>query len=443
MAELNPSSTHPPLPPTTEDDRLDWLRLLRSRRVGPATFWRLIAEHGTAAAALAALPGIAAAAGVSGYEVCPVAVVRAEIAAARACGARSVIPGDRAWPLPLNDLPDCPPFLWARGDLSLLARPMVALVGARAASSAGERMAKHLATDLSAAGYVIVSGLARGIDGCAHKGALAGGTVAVLAGGVDIVYPPENKELLDQIATAGLVLSEQPIGLDPLARHFPLRNRIISGLSRGVVVVEAAAKSGSLITARDALDQGRDVMAVPGHPLDGRSAGCNLLIRDGAPLIRDAGDVLAVIGAAADVRDYRDRPIALRTAPAVRQSQAGPDVAPVMNRATVQSHRIATDEVTGSTDRAGHAPSQAAQRPLETANQPQPTVPSQRGARPLARVAALHRMILDRLSLVPVAEDQLIRDLAAPTHDIAPALLDLEMDGKVLRQPGGLFVRVH
>ncbi|MCF7697838.1 DNA-protecting protein DprA [Loktanella sp. M215] len=257
----------------------------------------MIAEHGSADGALAALPAIAAAAGVADYEICPAGVVIAEMKAGHAAGARLLMQGDPDWPPAIDDLSDAPPLLWALGRVDLLHRPMIAMVGARNASSLGTRMAKALASDLTAAGYVVVSGLARGIDAAAHHAALAGGTVAVQAGGVDVIYPVENTDLAHLIAAQGLRLSEMPMGLQPQARHFPARNRIIAGLSRAVIVVEAAAKSGSLITARDALDQHRDVLAVPGHPFDARAAGCNMLIRDGAQLVRSAADVIEALGA--------------------------------------------------------------------------------------------------------------------------------------------------
>ena len=468
MAELTHSSTHPPLPPTTEDDRLDWLRLLRSRRVGIATFWRLLADHGSARAALAALPGIARAAGDIDYSPCPEGVVLAEIAAARAAGARSLCAGDRAYPAPLYDMPDAPPFLWTRGDLSLLARPMVALVGARNASSLGLRMAKGLARDLSDQGHVIVSGLARGIDTAAHVAALSGGTVAVLAGGVDMIYPAENAALGDDIARMGLLVSEQPMGLVPQARHFPARNRIISGLARAVVVVEAAAKSGSLITARTALDQGREVMAVPGHPMDARASGCNMLIRDGAVLVRDAADVIELIGAA----EARSRPAVTSPFPAARtdgtvqggsippnggvRHPAGVRAAAEGTHATangpdMRSNRIAPETSSGAAAtarvRAGvpqlQPPVPVVRPPVATLPQPgRAPVPDAARPRPLRDMVALHAAILDRLGPSPLAEDQLIRDLAAPAHAVAPALLDLEIDGRILRQPGGLLALV-
>lgn len=299
MRDNSYSSTHPPLPPTTEDDRVGWLRLLRSRRVGVSTFWRLLDEHGTAQAALDALPEVARAAGVDNYEICPEGVIQAELKAAQRKGARLIACGDPLYPPDLAEIDDAPPLLWAIGNVEALTRPMVALVGARNASSLGLRMARSLSEGLGEAGFVVASGLARGVDTAAHKSALASGTVAVMGGGVDILYPSENTRLAEEIVEqGGTRISEQPMGLQPMARHFPARNRIVSGLSLATVVVEAAAKSGSLITARCALDQGREVLAVPGHPFDGRAGGCNLLIRDGARLVRNADDVVEAIGTA-------------------------------------------------------------------------------------------------------------------------------------------------
>ena len=377
--DANPSSTHPPLPPTPEDERFARLRLLRSRRVGISTYKRLLAEHGTAQNALAALPEVARAAGVSGYRICPQGVVHAELKSGKRAGATLLEIGTPNYPTTLAELPDAPPFLWCLGDTALFHRPIVSLVGARNASSLGTRMAKALAKDLGAAGYIVVSGLARGVDTAAHLASLATGTIAVQAGGVDVVYPAENTELALNIAKRGLRLSEQPIGLQPMARHFPSRNRLIAGLSRATIVVEAAAKSGSLITARDALDQGRDVLAVPGHPLDARAAGCNMLIRDGAALVRSAQDVMEVLGSITPIAD---------------------------------------------------AP------PLIKPAAPPPPKHS------LREVASLHGKILARLGPSPVAEDQLIRDLQTPSAYVTPALIDLELDGQIARQPGGLLSRI-
>lgn len=285
-------STHPLAPPTQEESLVQWLRLIRSRRVGATTFYRLMAEHGSAEAAIDALPEIALDAGVKGYAPCSYDDARQELERGRNAGARLVARGSPDYPATLDDLDDAPPLLWIKGRDDLLQSPTIALVGARNASSLGIRMARKLAADLGDAGQVTVSGLARGIDTAVHTATLESGTIAVMAGGIDVIYPRENGELAEKISQVGVLVTEMPPGLQPQARHFPRRNRIISGLARAVVVVEAAARSGSLITARDALDQGRDVLAVPGHPYDARAAGCNMLIRDGAGLVRGAKDVL-------------------------------------------------------------------------------------------------------------------------------------------------------
>jgi len=359
---------------------------LRSRRVGISTYKRLLIEHGTAQNALAALPEVARAAGVAGYQICPEGVVRAELRAAHAAGAKLLHIDHPDYPPSLAELDDAPPFLWLMGDAALLMRPMVALVGARNASSLGTRMARTLAQELGEAGYVVVSGLARGIDAAAHLAALPHGTVAVQAGGVDIMYPAENAKLAEDIAKSGLRLSEQPMGLQPTARFFPKRNRIISGLARATVVVEAASRSGSLITARDALDQGRDVLAVPGHPFDARAAGANMLIRDGATLVRNAADIIeALTPLKSPVEMHDPAPRSRPTAPARALSQK----------------------------------------------------------RSLLEMASLHLSILQRLGPSPVAEDQLIRDLQITPAAFSPALVELEMDGKVTRSAGGLLSRAN
>lgn len=387
------------------DDPIDRLRLIRSRRVGAVTYHRLVAEHGSVAAALAALPDVARAAGVEDYAPCPVEVARHEMAQARLAGARMVVPGDGIYPALLASVPDAPPVLWLRGDAGLMSRPMVAMVGARNASSLGLRMARRLAQGLGAAGQVVVSGLARGIDAEAHEAALPTGTVAVMAGGVDVIYPEENAALAARLAEGGCLVSEQPMGLVPQARHFPLRNRIIAGLAQAVVVVEAAARSGSLITARDALDMGREVMAVPGHPFDARAAGCNLLLRDGAVLVRQVSDVMEGLAAMA---------AALPLPEEAEGGAAGPGPCAAACGA-------------GADDPAGVRQTGPAL--------PGPVPPR----RPLADVVALHRQILARLGPSPVAEDQLIRDLSLPAEAVARGLVALEMEGQVRRQPGGML----
>lgn len=410
---LPPPVTHP----TQEEDSILHLRLIRSRRVGPATYWRLLEEHGSVAAALEALPRIAQQAGVADYRPCPEQVARAELAAGRSAGARLLVHGTPDYPRLLAALTDAPPVLWALGDLSLLERRMVALVGARNASSLGLRMARRLSSGLTGAGFITVSGLARGIDAAVHEaalspaaggaGAVPSGTVAVQAGGIDVIYPAEHAALAAQIAAAGLRLSEQPPGTTPQARHFPQRNRIISGLCEAVVVVEAAPGSGSLITARAALDQGREVLAVPGHPVDARAAGCNALIRDGATLVRSTEDVIAAL--------------AVLAPPTARRVEAAPGNSPAVAQVA--------------------APVAAPPPPLpETRRAPPPPL----APRPdLRAIAALHRRILDRLSAAPLAEDQLIRDLDSTPSRLAPELLALELEGRIERAPGGLLSRLN
>ena len=277
--------------PPDAAERFARLRLARAERVGPVTFRQLLDRFGSAGSALDALPALTRRAGGAGFTLPPVDRIEAETAAAEAVGARLMVIGDADYPPQLAAVDPPPPALWTRGDPALLSRPCVAVVGARIASAGGQRIARGLAAQLGAAGHVVVSGLARGIDGAAHAGALPTGTVAVLGGGVDDVYPPDNAELYDQIVADGCVVSESPMGARAQARDFPRRNRIISGLSRGVVVVEAELRSGSLITARLAAEQGRDVFAVPGSPLDPRSRGPNELLRQGAILCEGIEDI--------------------------------------------------------------------------------------------------------------------------------------------------------
>ena len=286
----------------SDAERLDWLRLSRSGNVGPRTFRRLIHRFCTAAAALAALPELARRGGGRAPRIATPEEAAAEADAAAACGARLLAACEPDYPRLLRAIADPPPVLFVRGDAAMLARPAVGVVGTRNASLNGRRLAERFAADLGACGWVIASGLARGIDTAAHRAALETGTVAVLAGGVDVVYPPENAELYDAICAKGAVISEIAPGTQPQARHFPRRNRLISGLARGVLVVEAALRSGALITARMALEQGREVFAVPGSPLDPRARGPNDLIRQGATLAEDADDVVNALEGAAPLR---------------------------------------------------------------------------------------------------------------------------------------------
>ena len=267
------------------------LRLIRTSSVGPITYRHLVARFGTPQAAIDAIPDLARRGGGRLPRVPSPAEIEREIESVAALGARHLLLGRDSYPALLAEIEDAPPALIAAGDLSLLSRPAVAMVGARNASAAAVRFARQLGHDLAGLGYIVISGLARGIDTAAHRGALQGGTIGVVAGGIDVFYPPENEALQREMAEHGVVLSEQIPGTEPHARHFPSRNRIIAGLAQGTVVVEAAPRSGSLITARLAAEYGRDVMAVPGSPLDPRAQGCNLLIRDGATLVQSAADV--------------------------------------------------------------------------------------------------------------------------------------------------------
>ncbi len=279
----------------TETERRDWLRLARTENVGPVTFDHLIQRFGTASRALDALPDLAARGGGSRLKIAGEAEVDRELADGAALGATLIATCEPGFPQALAALDPPPPLIWARGRVDLLDRPSVAVVGARVASAAGQRFARGIAAELGQAGHVIVSGLARGIDAAAHVGSLATGTVAVLGGGVDDIYPPEHRDLYARIVEAGCVVSESEPGRTAVARDFPRRNRIISGLSRAVVVVEAELRSGSLITARLAAEQGREVLAVPGSPLDPRARGTNDLIRQGAALCEGAEDVLRAL----------------------------------------------------------------------------------------------------------------------------------------------------
>lgn len=277
------------------DSREARLRLIRSANVGPVTYSQLIARFGGAEAALDALPMLAARGGGRAPAIADAGAVRREIAAVERLGARYLFLGDPDYPPLLAELDSAPPALIVRGRADLAGRTMIALVGARNASAAACRFARQLALGLGEADVTVVSGLARGIDTAAHIGSIASGTVAVIASGIDLAFPPENAGLQERIANEGLLIAEQPPGTEPLARFFPSRNRIIAGMALGTVVVEAAPKSGSLITARIAADAGREVMAVPGSPLDPRAQGCNLLIREGATLVQGVDDVLEAV----------------------------------------------------------------------------------------------------------------------------------------------------
>jgi DNA processing protein len=358
---------------------VDWLRLARSETVGPVTFYALLRRFGAARAALEALPRLSRPVKPLGKRE-----AEAELRALERLGGRIVCWGEPDYPGALVAVEDAPPVLAVVGQLEMLRRPMVAVVGARNASANGRRLARDLAAGLGEAGVVVVSGLARGIDAAAHLGSLDTGSVAVVAGGADIVYPEENRGLYEALARSGAVVAEQPLGAEPQARHFPRRNRIISGVAHGVVVVEAAAKSGSLITARYALEQGREVFAVPGSPLDPRSRGANDLLRNGATLTETAADVLIPLG------------------PVLRGGAVPPARAPVQQR-------------------------------LPLAAAPVAQVP----ALPASGDAALD-FLLEKLSPTPVAVDELVRQCQMSAASIATLLLELELAGRIERHPGNL-----
>lgn len=292
--------------PITDTERLSRLRLIRSDNVGPRTFRSLLHHFGDARTALERLPDLARRGGAAGPgRICSEEDARAELVAGKKIGVSLLAPGEAGYPPRLATLDDAPPLLGVRGAAEVLMRPMIAIVGSRNASGAGLKFAGQLARDLGDAGFVVISGLARGIDQAAHRATIQSRTVAVLAGGHDRIYPPEHTDLLAALLEAGGAISEMPLGHVPRARDFPRRNRLISGAALGVVVVEAAHRSGSLITARIAAEQGREVFAVPGSPLDPRAAGTNDLIKQGATLVTEAADVINA------VEPIMERPIML------------------------------------------------------------------------------------------------------------------------------------
>lgn len=273
------------------------IRLLRSPNIGPVSYRQLLARFGTAEAAIEGLPDLGSR-GKTPYRPAPIAKIEQEVEGARKAGARYLFHDQPDYPALLAELESAPPILTYKGNLALASAPCVAMVGARNASGAAVKLARDFASELASAGFTVVSGLARGIDGACHEGALShegARTIGVIASGIDIAYPPQHKKLQEKVASEGLLIAEQPPGTEPRGRHFPSRNRIIAGLASGTLVVEAAPKSGSLITARLAGEAGREVMAIPGSPTDTRSLGCNQLIRDGAVLVQTSEDVAELL----------------------------------------------------------------------------------------------------------------------------------------------------
>jgi DNA processing protein len=305
--------------------RLSWLRLIRSENVGPATFRALVNEFGGAEAAIAALPALSRRGGRHDIRLCSEAEAKAELAAAERLGAELVAIGEPGYPPALAQVDAPPPMLYVKGRLELADIPIVAIVGARNGSAVGQKFTRQIATELGQEGFVIASGLARGIDTAAHLATLDHGTIAVLAGGIDIVYPPENEGLQREIGARGLLISERAPGFAPRGKDFPRRNRLISGIALGVVVVEAAERSGSLITARLAGEQGREVFAVPGSPLDPRAAGTNNLLKQGACLVTSARDIIETLAPILG-RPPAPPPIELAGADEDRRPEPLPDI---------------------------------------------------------------------------------------------------------------------
>jgi DNA processing protein len=360
--------------PVSDSERRAWLRLARAPNVGPVTFAHLLARFGSASAALEEVPRLVRRGGGDAASLPSEADARREIDALTELGGQLIASVEPKFPRGLAALEAPPPLIAVLGHEALLGREMIAVVGARNASALGRKLASRLAADLGAAGLVVVSGMARGIDTAAHEGALKSGTCAVVAGGIDVVYPPENAPLYEHIKAEGVIVSEMPLGQPPQARHFPRRNRIISALARGVIVVEAAEGSGSLITANFALEQNREVFAVPGSPLDPRAKGANRLLRQGAVLTETADDVLGVLkpilggGFQEPARDLGDLPMA-----------GGP------TEAEADRVRSAIEEALGPT---------------------------------------------------PTAIDELIRLCGAPAAAVLTVILELELAGRLARHPG-------
>ena len=356
----------------SDAEKIDWLRLTRAENVGPITFRQLLRRYGSARAALEALPALAERGGKKSFKIPAQSQVEDEVARAKKIGAEFLFWQEPDYPEALAAIEDAPPVITVRGHAALLRKRCIGIVGARNASINGRKMAEALARDLGKSEITVVSGLARGIDTAAHEASLGTGTVAVLAGGADIVYPQENAKLYEHVAESGCILSDMPLGLEPFAKLFPRRNRLISGLSLGVVVVEAALQSGSLITAKMALDQGREVFAVPGSPLDPHCTGTNDLIRQGAILTEKAEDILTHIHG---LLRLLAEPVA---------NDFGPGVGPI-------------DE---------------------------------------ALLTSGREKILESLSPSPVSIDELVRQCRLTPSVVLAVLLELELAGRVERQAG-------
>jgi DNA processing protein len=386
----------------TDRQRLDWLRLTRTSSIGPRTFRSLLNRYGGAAAALEALPALLKAQGRTS-KVVSVAEAEDEVARASKMGVRFIAMGESDFPPLLRVIESAPPIIGVRGRVSVLSKPAVAIVGSRNASAAGLKMAGLLAADLGKLAFVVVSGLARGIDASAHRTSLSSGTVAVLAGGHDRPYPDEHRDLLDAIADTGVVVSEMPMGWEPRGRDFPRRNRIISGLSYGVVIIEAALRSGSLITARFAGEQGRDIFAVPGSPLDPRSEGTNALIREGATLITSAEHIAEALA-----------PV-LGRLPFMGGAEEGKDL----------SLGPFWDELDPDLDDAERTAAFAEDAPNDK-----------------MEVLLPRDHIFALLGTTPMPVDDLVRLSGRPVASVRTLLVELELEGRIARQDGGLITAV-
>jgi DNA processing protein len=363
-----------------EEQLLDWVQLIRSENVGPLTFWALLDHYGSASSALSAIPELSKR---GGRQIIPFprSQAAAEIERHQQLGYHLITGYDETFPSLLRQIPDAPPILSLYGSKDILRLPSLAIVGARNASLLGRQLATKLAQQLSHKGIKVVSGLARGIDKHAHEGSLEQGTIAVLAGGIEVIYPPEHEKLYHQIALNGAVLSEMPSKMHPSANHFPRRNRLISGLSLGVIVVEAALKSGSLITAQFALDQNRELFAVPGSPLDPRCQGSNHLLRQGAHLVEKVEDILRVV-----------------------QNQTFPYKSPTLKKYILEESSPKMDE---------------------------------KGAQDL------HQRLLDDLSATPISVDYLLDHYRCSYAEFSVAILSLELSGKIQRLPGNMVYRIY
>lgn len=366
------------LPVLDDAEKLAWLRLIRTDNVGPITFYQLLDNFGSAQKAIEALPTLARRGGrLKNASVYDAGNAIAEMEALEKLGGKMIFAAEDAYPLSLAAIDDAPPVISVLGNPKLMNRPCIGMVGARNASLNGRKFAEKISRELGQAGQIVVSGLARGIDAAAHTGALPFGTIACVAGGVDVLYPPENAKLYDQIKFEGCIVAESPLGMEPMAKHFPKRNRIISGLSSGVVIVEATLKSGSLITARMAAEQGRDVYAIPGHPFDPRAGGPNKLIQDGATLVQSADDILQ------NIHDY-------------------------------SATRPALSEGTQTT----WQPADLSENDAET----------------------VRDIILQNLSSTPVTVDELVRNCHLTVPAAQMVLLELELAGRIQRLPANRIV---